>query len=346
MYWTIIKKIGLLLAATIFALLVCEGIVRIFSLDWRFIQKALPYMTHELEVHELDPDPSVITRLKPNSTGTYQQMYGEFTVKINALGHRDPARSITKPKGVFRILCVGGSNVYGAGINNEQTWPAQLEDYLNKSSTTRYEVWNLGVSGYNSLQMSAISKHAIEKYDPDLLIFALTNMGPRFFLKGTGEIDYYFKKDPTLWAEIFPESFFRFPTWISTDNKKKLLSSVALYRLVLSAKLSFASHVRFMIMPFKSPYYVETSRNFLKEAAAKIKVAVFICPGVIPNDLFKAHYDGLEVPVFTLSAQGKPESFKEIHPPAQAMSWYAKNLASWLKENDLLLQGDLSDKVR
>ncbi len=91
-----------------------------------------------------------------------------------------------------------------------------------------------------------------------------------------------------------------------------------------------------MIFPYRSPFFVRSCRDFLTMANSETGVVVFICPAVDPEDTFLPHYQGLDVPVYILNAEQKPGDYKEFHPPVHVMGWYAENLASWLKENNLI----------
>lgn len=326
-------RLAIIIGSVLTGLLIAEGIIRVFPHDWRILRRILPYMDKELETHMANPDPRIVVSLKPNSTGNYEQHFGPFKVTVNSLGFRGAERTADKPPGVFRILCIGGSNVYGAGINDNETWPAQLESKLNLISSTSFEVWNMGVSGYNSIQMCAVSENAIERYDPDMIIFALSNIGPRFFLAGTNPVRQYFHKDPSLWQEIIPHRFLEFPNFLSVDAKLWMLNRVGLYRALVAGMVARNSHERIMIHPYASPHYVETTHECLLECSKKVPMVVFICPAVEPAEAFDAYYSGIDVPVFSLSAKGKPAEYREYHPPVKVMTWYAENLAKWFVEH-------------
>jgi hypothetical protein len=332
------RKIGVFFAAIIVALLIGEAVVRVFGFEWRFVQKALPYMEAEIRTHQPDAIPRILVRLKPSSHRVDTQHLGRFEVTVNSLGHRGPERLLEKPPGVFRILCVGGSNVYGAGISDAETWPAQLEGMLNQRAAGKFEVWNLGVSGYNPLQMAEIAEEAIERYDPDLVLFALSNTGPRFFFAGTdvAQIKIYFRDDPTLWLEFFPETYFDGSNLISNESRVRMLSHLALYRLFLSARLSLESERRFETLPVLLPHYVQRSREFLSSAVKRVKIGIFICPGVNPANIFEAHYNDLEIPVLVLTGHGMADKFQQIHPPPDVMTWYGENLVRFLDRNELI----------
>ena len=60
--------------------------------------------------------------------------------KVNSLGLRDREFSRTRPEGQIRILCLGNSTTYGAGVAMEDTYPKQLEDLLRQRYPDRDSV--------------------------------------------------------------------------------------------------------------------------------------------------------------------------------------------------------------
>ena len=81
------------------------------------------------------------------------------------------ASDATKEAGAFRILCIGDSNTYGAGVERHEAYPAQLERALTEAHPIRnFEVLNLGVPGSNSSQVLHRLPTYVSHYRPDLLI--------------------------------------------------------------------------------------------------------------------------------------------------------------------------------
>jgi len=83
----------------------------------------------------------------PNIKG---EMYGAY-IEINSLGFRGKEYNSEKSNNTFRIVVLGDSVTFGIGVNNGDTYPAKLEKILNNNSKMNYEVWNLGLIGYNTL---------------------------------------------------------------------------------------------------------------------------------------------------------------------------------------------------
>jgi len=96
---------------------------------------------------EATDDPDLPYHLRPNVETVARGMH----VRINEHGLRGPSTPLEPPAGVHRILALGGSTTFGEGLEEEDSFPAQLERELNESGgSERYEVLNAGVEGYNS----------------------------------------------------------------------------------------------------------------------------------------------------------------------------------------------------
>jgi uncharacterized protein YjbI with pentapeptide repeats/lysophospholipase L1-like esterase len=91
---------------------------------------------------------------------------------MNSEGFRGPEFIKDKPDNTYRIIAVGGSTTFGAGVTNENTWPSILEKKLqNISGDKDIEVINSGIPGLNSLSENKLVKERLVHYKPDLIIF-------------------------------------------------------------------------------------------------------------------------------------------------------------------------------
>ena len=102
----------------------------------------------------------------------YEGWFAGVPVAINSLGFRDPREySIEKPPGTFRILVLGDSVTFGHGATFETTYPFLLEQRLKAwRPDVRWEVWNLGVPGYNTRQELAYLQEVGPRFQPDLVV--------------------------------------------------------------------------------------------------------------------------------------------------------------------------------
>lgn len=97
--------------------------------------------------------------------------YSSRSTRVNALGLRGPEIQATKPAGVFRILCMGGSTTYGHGVTDEQTWPALLEHKLREAGWSQVQVINGGVFAWGMEHiLVTLGERRLAELQPDLVL--------------------------------------------------------------------------------------------------------------------------------------------------------------------------------
>lgn len=101
--------------------------------------------------------------LKRNFHGRFRMLEFDTAVTTNSLGLRDREVDFSKP----RILCLGDSFTFGFGVENDETFCAQLE----ASFGGRYDVINAGFAGGSSPDAYALwlSRH-FDELRPQLII--------------------------------------------------------------------------------------------------------------------------------------------------------------------------------
>jgi hypothetical protein len=102
----------------------------------------------------------------------YDGWFAGVPVRINRLGFRDPREyDVEKAPGTFRILVLGDSVTFGHGTTFDMTYPYLLEQRLKAwRPDVKWEVWNLGVPGYNTRQELEYLRAVGPTYRPDLVI--------------------------------------------------------------------------------------------------------------------------------------------------------------------------------
>lgn len=117
---------------------------------------------------EMQADKRYLWRLTPNYV--IRGPDGGSTT-INALGLRDSFLPREKAKNERRILTTGDSSVYGWGVPEGRTYQEVLESGLNRTFPQyRFEVINLGVPGYSSVQSLRLLDDVGWSYQPDMLM--------------------------------------------------------------------------------------------------------------------------------------------------------------------------------
>jgi hypothetical protein len=178
------KKLLLAATAVIFSLIVAEVLLRLFggapprgnitpvpaSIAIRSNHPSLPY--------RLRPGARVVHRFPDNPRG-YFDPDATLTYSINSLGFRGRETSRGKPAGVFRIVGVGDSFTFGTGVRVEDTFLGDLERRLAATeSSSRFEVLNLGVMMFDTVNEVALLREVGVRLEPDIVVIC-------FFLNDT-----------------------------------------------------------------------------------------------------------------------------------------------------------------
>lgn len=102
----------------------------------------------------------------------YDGWFSGVPVKINQLGFRDHREyALAKSPQTFRILVLGDSVTFGHGSVFEHTYPYLLEQQLRAwQPAVDWQVWNLGVPGYNTRQEWAYLQEVAGTFAPDLVV--------------------------------------------------------------------------------------------------------------------------------------------------------------------------------
>ena len=92
--------------------------------------------------------------------------------EINSFGMRDAEFDIDSIRGLYKIAVIGDSHAYSTMVKNTaETFPAQLEKYLNQNIGQRVvKVLNFGVPGYNTAQELEILKTKVLIFEPRMII--------------------------------------------------------------------------------------------------------------------------------------------------------------------------------
>ena len=123
--------------------------------------------------------PGVRYELRPDAEGAqafgsdprgYFEPGARLTYRINSLGFRGPETTRAKPAGVFRIVALGDSVLFGTGVRDEDVLASVLQRRL-EAVGRRCEVLNLGVFGYDTFEESVLFRRVALGLEPDLALF-------------------------------------------------------------------------------------------------------------------------------------------------------------------------------
>lgn len=94
-----------------------------------------------------------------------------YIAHTNNLGFRGTKNySATKPANTYRIIVLGSYQAFGLGVEDDETYPAQLEKILSKQHPDKkIEVWNAGrPAGTAVLALAQLEE--LFAYEPDMII--------------------------------------------------------------------------------------------------------------------------------------------------------------------------------
>jgi hypothetical protein len=221
--------------------------------------------------------------------------------------------------------------VYGLSLNDDETWPNQLERKLNESGQGRFEVWNGGACAYVPSQMVIVAREAVEKYRPDLVVLGLSNGGSRVFMS-EAPIRPYFMRHKEMWEELFTPDCAAGPNFVPYAARLWFVRHIRSYRLLTAAGAERKKECTWYENLRHEADNVRDMRDFVAWAEGRTKTMIFLCPET-QNHAFDyiPYFKDLRVPVMQLSAEGLPQEYWDIHPPATVTPWYAEKIAAWLR---------------
>ena len=337
----VLRNLALVLVSLCIGLVISEVAVRHTRADEWVMTSDLLFQQSNREVHRVADDWFLHYDLRPgahlDNVGYWENQYH---MNIDQFGARAPTHPEPKRPGVFRILCFGGSTMYGADVSDEETIPASLERRLNDEAAEnggaaqprRFEAWNFGTHAYVLSQAAHRARSELLVRDPDLILVQLHNTGPRaFFLEAEADqLDTLrrYAMDPYLLQENFPA-----PQLMPGILHLAALRHSAAYRLVAG----FLRRVDRSDIAYAEQLSREEAHALTREAAARgVPVVFFSIPsdgnGPVANkypELSEEHFINFYEP-------GHEPDYYMMHPPARFLDVYAGQLITALRQRGYL----------
>lgn len=113
-------------------------------------------------------------------------------IQTNEHGIRGPSVVVPKPRGTYRIICLGGDNVFGSEMNEPETLPNRLQRTLNMQAGLPVEVINAGCPNAGPLINLLRYRSHLSALQPDLVVFCLSeeDLGYDHDVRGALHLDH------------------------------------------------------------------------------------------------------------------------------------------------------------
>ena len=266
----------------------------------------------------------------------------------NSMGWRDVEHSVQKPLGVFRILGLGDSYLFGQGVRREDIALTKIGIRLQEGlDIGRVETINTGTSGTNTSDQLATLREAGLSYDPDLVIL--------FYVPNDVEIDLY---DNRQKVEFFRDytSIYQRPDRLSEFSKLWGWARQRFQQLYTARK-----HVRDSVAAFsaESPGWrqsreaLQQIQQLLRERGSSLLVVIFPffhnLNGHYPfqkvHDIVSDYCESIGIPVLDLRDSYRDYEGPELwvhatdqHPNEEANEIAAEAVGAYLRAHPELLR--------
>lgn len=104
----------------------------------------------------------------PVNTATNSRAHGP----TNTQGYRDFERARSKRVGERRVVALGDSFTWGASVEFDDAWPQRVERALNREHGGGFEVVNLALPGFKTVDQADVLSKSGFGYAPDAVVVA------------------------------------------------------------------------------------------------------------------------------------------------------------------------------
>lgn len=362
-----VKALAFALILTFTTLVLSEFVCRVFTLDLLLLRPLLFYQLADLPVYKASDKAALVYEHLPGSSFTdkgddavhpLETKYKTRKVSINKLGLRGPAVEKESLQSAKILLFVGNSNTYGALVNQEDSYVAQLQNLLNEKYGEKYLCLNAGHCAYNMGQKAAWARRFMQKFKPHLIVLEDSHAGRRAFLPNQN-LKTLFRKDPGLYKENLP--WIDESNWLSSKNHSMGIQYSALYRALnamqtisyfdlFSLDRIFPDEIEqtsFVSMDHPRYHYFQTiAEEISKETVLKLgkdlqrkNPEIFRRHFTPTTDQFcntkeLGPYPGWKS--FSLCRENHPKEYYKTHPPSYVYHWYAKEILKYLEAEKIV----------
>ncbi len=339
MRWLVVRALALALGVVL-SLVVLEIGVRSSGQDVDVLARSLWYQTANSNMHQVSDDPFLHFELgQTDAEREFGQLPG-IRHSINRHGARGVEYTVDKPPEVWRVLCFGGSSMFGCGVADEATACAALERRAQSlvPDGVVVETWNFGTNAYNLAQMAHLAQSKLNVLAPDVVVVLLSNTGRRAFLQtpevDAGDYSALQLMDGWLHEENVPAAF-SLPPWLH----RGLLRVSAIYRWL--AGRHALETMQDGISPPGDVLSRRVATELTRQAEARdihlmyvpVPGAAYLGPEDVHSGLAAHHFLDIRDP-------DMPPGYNAVHPQRRFLDAWALRIAAGLHDRGMLPAGD------
>ncbi|WP_437194398.1 hypothetical protein [Planctomicrobium sp. SH527] len=171
---TILRSVLCFCAAVVLlALLVCA--VEVGCRAWQFSASLNPGVAEFRTENLIIPSSKSWTEVRPLIDIEHTiPNGGSVRIRTNELGLRGPSITVPKPDGVFRILCLGGTGIFGTDVPEGDTLSTALQRCLIQQSGAEIEVINGGCPQTGPLAQVLRYRAGLQSLQADLVVLCIS----------------------------------------------------------------------------------------------------------------------------------------------------------------------------
>jgi len=151
----------------------------------------------------------------------------------NSLGYRDLERAFEKPPGVRRLVVLGDSFTWGAGVDFDDAYPQRVERGLSRRRGGSFEVVNLALPGFETDDELAVLEKQGFAYQPDLVLlgFVLNDAEDAASAERRRAADWIRTRSegPRIWDRSALLRFVGLRLWATGENRRRIAGYRAMY---------------------------------------------------------------------------------------------------------------------
>ena len=154
---------------------------------------------------------------------------------INSRGYRDLERTLPKPEGVRRAVCIGDSFSWGTSVLFDDAWPQRVERTLTRERRERWEAVNLAEPGLNAVQEASRLDSEGFAYGPDVVVVAyvLNDSEDETAAEARRAADWEEERRRPPSPSVFDRSalarFVRTRLWATVENRRRVEGFRSMY---------------------------------------------------------------------------------------------------------------------